>query len=73
MNALKVVGLVLIVVGLLALVYGGFTYTQKTHEGHMGPFEFSVSENKTVNIPIWAGAGAVVVGAGVLFFGAKKP
>jgi TRAP-type C4-dicarboxylate transport system permease small subunit len=72
MNAIKIVAIVLIVAGILALVYGGFTYTQKTHETHLGPFEVSVKETKTVALPIWVGIGAVVGGGALLLFGPKK-
>jgi len=72
MSAIKMVAIALIVGGVLALVYGGFSYTKKTHEAQVGPFELSVKETKTVNIPIWAGAAAVVGGGALLLFGSKK-
>ena len=62
MNTLKAVALVLIVAGVLALVYGGFTYTKSTHETKIGPLELSIKDKETVNVPIWAGVGAIVVG-----------
>jgi len=57
----------LIVVGGLALAYGGFTYTKDTHQAKLGPIELSVKETQTVSIPIWAGVGALVAGAVLLF------
>lgn len=36
-NAIKILGVVLIVAGILGLVYGGFTYTEETHEAKIGP------------------------------------
>lgn len=71
MNATKGVAIVLIVLGILALVYGGFSYTKETHEGNLGPIEFSVKDKERVNIPMWAGIGAIVVG-GVLLLAGKK-
>jgi TRAP-type C4-dicarboxylate transport system permease small subunit len=71
MNSLKSVALVLLVAGVLALVYGGFTYTKKTHQTKIGPIDFSIKEKETVNVPVWAGVGAIVVG-GVLFFARPK-
>lgn len=65
MSSAKIVGIALIAVGLLGLAYGGFTYTRETHEAKIGPFEVSVTDNETVNVPVWAGAAVVVVG-GVL-------
>jgi hypothetical protein len=67
MNAIKMLGIALIVAGGLGLLYGGFTYTQDTHEAKLGPIELSVKDKKTVNIPIWAGVGAIAVGAFLLF------
>ena len=72
MNALKIGAIVLIVAGVLGLVYGGFSYTSETHEARVGPIELSVKEKETVNVPVWAGVGAIVIGSGLLLFGSKK-
>lgn len=72
MNPMKTAALVLIVLGILALVYGGFSYTNETHEAKLGPIELSVKDRKTVNIPVWMGIGAIVIG-GVMLLGTKKP
>jgi hypothetical protein len=63
---------VLIVAGVLGLVYGSFSYTKETHETKIGPLELSVKEKETVNIPVWAGIGAIVVGGALLLLGSKK-
>ncbi|MCL4471079.1 MAG: hypothetical protein ACYC05_09230 [Sulfuricella sp.] len=67
MNANKMLAIVLIVAGGLALAYGGFTYTKETHQAKLGPIELSVKETQTVNVPIWAGVGAIVTGVILLF------
>ena len=67
MNPLKIAAVVLVVAGVLGLVYGGFSYTRETHEADIGPIELSVEERETVNIPVWAGVGAIVLGAALLF------
>ncbi|OGB25805.1 MAG: hypothetical protein A3I66_05385 [Burkholderiales bacterium RIFCSPLOWO2_02_FULL_57_36] len=72
MNTIKVTALALIIAGALALAYGGFSYTQETHDVKLGPLEFSVKEKKQVNIPIWAGIGAIVAGGVLLVMGSKK-
>jgi len=66
MNGMKMLGIALIVAGALGLIYGGFTYTRNTHEAKLGPIEFTVKDQKTVNIPIWAGLGAIAAGAFLL-------
>jgi hypothetical protein len=72
MNSLKVVALVLIVAGILGLAYGGFTYTKESHQTKIGPFEMSVNEKQTINIPVWAGIAAIVLGGGLLFVDGRK-
>lgn len=67
MNAVKMLAIVLIVVGSLGLVYGGFTYTKDTHQAKLGPIELSIKDTQTVNVPIWAGVGAIVAGVILLF------
>jgi hypothetical protein len=69
MNAAKIAGIVLIVAGVLGLVYGGFSYTKETHQAKVGPIELSVKEKQDVNVPMWAGIGAIVVGGLLFVFG----
>jgi hypothetical protein len=72
MNPVKIVGMILIAAGVLGLIYGSFSYTKDTTAVKLGPIELSVKEKQTVNIPVWAGAGAIVVGALLLVLGGKK-
>ncbi len=72
MNALKMVAIALIVAGVLALIYGGFSYTKDTTAVKLGPIELSMKEKETVNVPIWVGVGAIVVGGLLLVLGGKK-
>jgi hypothetical protein len=72
MTATKIAGIVLIAAGALALVYGSFSYTKDTTALKVGPLELTVQEKKTVNVPMWAGIGAIVVGGALLLLGAKK-
>ena len=71
MNAIKMVAVLLIVAGVLGLGYGGFTYTKETHNADIGPLHLQVNEKEHVNIPLWAGIGAIVVG-GLLLVTARK-
>jgi LPXTG-motif cell wall-anchored protein len=72
MNGVNIFALVLIVGGVLGLVYGSFSYTKNTHEAKLGPIELSIKDKQTVNIPVWAGVGGIVVGGALLLFSRKK-
>ena len=72
MDTIKIVAVVLIVAGILGLVYGSFSYTKETHEAKIGPLQLSVKEKETVNVPVWAGVGAIVVGAVLLLVPLKR-
>lgn len=72
MNGVKMVAIAIIVAGVLSLAYGGFSYTKDTTAVKLGPIELSVKETKTVNIPLWAGVGAIILGGLLLVFGNKK-
>ena len=72
MNALRIAAILLIIAGVLGLAYGGFSYTRETHRTRLGPLELSVSEKETVNIPLWAGVGAIVIGGVLLVAGRGK-
>lgn len=72
MNTTRIVAIVLIVAGILGLAYGKFTYTKETHDAKLGPVELSVKDKETVNIPVWAGVGAIVIGAGLLLAGRRR-
>jgi hypothetical protein len=72
MNSIKLVAVALIVAGVLGLIYGGFSYTKDTTVVKLGPIELTAKEKQTVNVPLWAGIGAIAVGGLVLVMGSKK-
>jgi len=65
-TGIKLVAVIMIVLGALGLAYGSFSYTESTHSTKVGPLTLSVKDEKTVNVPIWAGAGLVLVGVVLL-------
>ncbi len=67
MSTAKIFGVVLIVIGVIGLAYGRFSYTKESHEAKVGPIELSVKDKETVNIPQWAGVASIVIG-GILLF-----
>ena len=63
---MRLAGLVLLVLGVLALVYGGFSYRKEKGDARIGPIQIEVTEKERVNVPLWAGVAAVGVGGGLL-------
>ncbi len=72
MNQIKIVAAILMVAGMLALVYGGFSYTKSTQQAKIGPLELTVQDKETGNVPVWAGAGAIVIGGLLLLSPCKN-
>ena len=69
---MRLIATLFIVLGALALVYGGFSYTQDHTAAKIGPIELNVKETKTVPIPLWAGIAGIVVGGAMLVMGSKR-
>jgi hypothetical protein len=72
MDAIRLVAILFIIVGVLGLAFGGFSFTKDRHETQIGPVELAVEEKETVNIPLWAGVGAIIVGGGLLLVGGRQ-
>ncbi|WP_313950600.1 hypothetical protein [Accumulibacter sp.] len=66
MNPSKLIGIVLIALGCLGLVYGGFSYTKETTGMKLGPIELKVEEKETINVPLIVSAGAIAIGVFML-------
>jgi len=66
MGVARILGIILLVVGLLGLVYGHIEYTKETHEAQFGPFRLSVTEKETAFIPSWASIAVMVAGVVLL-------
>ena len=71
MGPVRIVAIVIVLAGVLALVYGGFSYTSKDTAAKIGPVEIKVENENRVNVPVWAGVAAIVVG-GLLFVGVPR-
>ena len=72
MNPVRGIAIILLVVGVLGLAYGGFRYTKRTDKADIGPLTLTLKDKEHVNIPVWAGVAAVIVGAGLLVVPAKR-
>lgn len=69
---MKILGIVLLAAGILALVYRGFSYTTETHEARLGPLQVELKEKERVDVPTWGGVVLVVAGGALLLAGARK-
>lgn len=71
MDRTRIAAIAFMAAGVLALAYGGFTYTEGTHEANIGSMHMSIDDRRHVNIPAWAGVGMLLVG-GLVFVGGLK-
>ncbi len=65
-------GVILIAGGAIALVMGSFSYTRETEAVKLGPIELTVKQEEKVNLPAWAGGGAIALGVVLLLMGGRK-
>ncbi len=72
MNTIRIIAIALLVAGVIGLAVGSFSYTKKDTVAKLGPIQITANEKHTVNIPLWAGIGAIVVGGLLLVGGGKK-
>ena len=72
MSPVRILALVLIIAGVVALAAGSFSYTQDTTALKVGPMELNVKERKTIDVPVWAGIAAIVVGGVLFVLGGKR-
>lgn len=71
MSPVKLIAVLLIIGGVLGLAYGGFSYTKNTHEVKIGPVDLALQEKKTIDVPVWAGVSAILVGGALLLVGGR--
>lgn len=69
---MKILGILLIIVGVVALIYGGFTYTTTKKAVDLGPVQIDKKESHTVPLPPVLGVLAILGGGAVLYFGSKQ-
>ena len=72
MSGLRIFAIVLIVLGILGLAYGQFSYTRKSHDADLGVVKVSIKEKEIVDVPTWAGVAAIAAGAVLLVVGRKR-
>jgi drug/metabolite transporter (DMT)-like permease len=72
MKNITIIGIILIVLGVVVLIYGGISYVSSSNTVHMGDVNLKIEEKKNIPISPIAGAVAVVVG-GVLILSGRRP
>lgn len=65
MTAMRIVGIILLVLGIAGFFTGGFSFTRNTTQAQLGPLKLQVQQQQSVDIPVWLSVGAMVLG-GVL-------
>ena len=73
MTATRIAGIILIVLGAVGLMTGGFSFTHEKTAAKIGPLELNVQERESVNFPQWLSIGAMLLGGVVLVVGMRKP
>ncbi|MBV2216602.1 MAG: hypothetical protein KUL84_05440 [Diaphorobacter sp.] len=73
MMGMRILGVILLILGLAGFFTGGFSFTKETTQARIGPLELSVKEKESVNVPQWLSIGAIAVGALVLVLSMRKP
>lgn len=69
---MKIVGIALIVIGLIALAYGGISYTKREKVLDIGPIEATQETRKTIPLPPLLGGLALAGGVVLLIVGSKR-
>ncbi|WP_287984547.1 hypothetical protein [Diaphorobacter sp.] len=73
MTGMRILGVILLILGLAGFFTGGFSFTKETTQARIGPLELSVKEKESVNVPQWLSIGAIAVGALVRLLRMRKP
>lgn len=69
---MKIIGVILIVIGLFALATGGFSWTQREKVLDVGPIEATAERHKTLPLPPLVGGAALIAGVVLVVAGSRK-
>ena len=72
MKPAGILGIILILIGIVALAYGGFTYTKREKVVDLGPLQVSADREKTIPLPPILGALCLVGGVVLVVVGNKS-
>jgi drug/metabolite transporter (DMT)-like permease len=68
---MRLVGIVLIVIGLVGVIWGGVSWTQRESVANIGPLEITTEDRETLPIPPIVGAVCLIAGA-IVLAGSRK-
>jgi len=71
MKPITIVGILLILGGVAALVFGGITYTKQETVLDVGPIEIEAENKESIPIPQVAAILAAIAGVGLVVMGAR--
>ena len=71
MKNITIIGIILIVLGVAGLIYGGLSYTSNSNTVHMGDVNLKIEEKKNIPISPIAGGVAIVGGIALVMIGRK--
>ncbi len=72
MTATRIIGTLLLVLGMAGLFTGGFSFTKSTTKAQLGPIKLQVQEQEAVNVPQWLSLGSMVLGGILLAVSFKR-
>lgn len=72
LSATTIAGVVLTAIGVIALLFGGFSYTKREKILDVGPIEATTERRETLAVPPILGGLAVAGGVALLFVGARR-
>jgi drug/metabolite transporter (DMT)-like permease len=71
-SRMKIAGILLIVAGIVALIYGGFSYTSHKKAVDLGAIQIDTTEHHTLPVPPLLGIVAIAGGGCLIYFGARQ-
>ena len=73
MNIMTIIGIILVVLGVVGLIYGGITYTSSKNVVDVGSMHVQVDQTRQIPLSPIAGAAAVAVGVILIIVGRRRP
>lgn len=69
---MRIAGIILIILGVIGLAYGGITYTRRRDTVSIGPLSATIQQRETLPISPVLGTIAIVAGIGLLVVGSRR-